>query len=172
MPVGNPKLNAKNTNAQICAISQTEAAEMLNVSRRAVQLAAKVQTEAAPEVVEAVKNGPLDGVGEGRPDLYQSVQIGVILTAIVFDCAGFCARVSRNRGFWGLKGRVFKSCTAHVCLLYGFISSSGRLWFETSLCLSDRNLYECTVWLQERCVIGTQRSLGRIPDAIARFELK
>ena len=111
MPVGNPKLNAKNTNAQICAISQTEAAEMLNVSRRAVQLAAKVQTEAAPEVVEAVKNGPLDRVGEGRPDLYQSVQVGVILTAIVFDCAGFCAHLSRNRGFLGRKGRVFKSYT-------------------------------------------------------------
>jgi hypothetical protein len=37
------------------AVSQGEAAELLNVSRRTVQTAAKVQEKAAPEVVEAVE---------------------------------------------------------------------------------------------------------------------
>jgi N6-adenosine-specific RNA methylase IME4 len=38
-------------------LSQTEAAEMLNVSRRTVQTAAKVQEKAAPELQQAVETG-------------------------------------------------------------------------------------------------------------------
>jgi N6-adenosine-specific RNA methylase IME4/ParB-like chromosome segregation protein Spo0J len=43
--------------AQICAVSQASAAEMLNVSRRAVQHAVKVRDDATPELVEAVTAG-------------------------------------------------------------------------------------------------------------------
>ena len=45
--------------AQICAASQAEAAELLNVSRRSVQHAAVVQEKAAPELVEAVDRGDI-----------------------------------------------------------------------------------------------------------------
>ena len=47
--------------AQICApgVTQGEAAERLNVSRRSVQVAREVQEQAAPEVVEAVERGEL-----------------------------------------------------------------------------------------------------------------
>lgn len=40
-------------------VSQTEAATLLNTSRRAVQQAKKVETEAIPEVVAAVESGKL-----------------------------------------------------------------------------------------------------------------
>lgn len=43
--------------AQICAVSQELAAEMLNVSRRTVQAAVKVKDEGAPELVRAVESG-------------------------------------------------------------------------------------------------------------------
>ena len=44
--------------AQICApVTQDDAAEMLQVSRRSVQTAAKVERTAPAEVVEAVKAG-------------------------------------------------------------------------------------------------------------------
>lgn len=43
--------------AQICAVSQQEAADMLNVSRRTVQAAAKVRDEGTPELVQAVQAG-------------------------------------------------------------------------------------------------------------------
>lgn len=44
--------------AQICApVTQDRAAEMLNVSRRTVQAAAKVKDEGAPELVAAVESG-------------------------------------------------------------------------------------------------------------------
>ncbi len=46
-----------NQHAQICAPSQERAAEMLNVSRRTVQTAAKVKQEGAPELVDAVQQG-------------------------------------------------------------------------------------------------------------------
>ena len=46
-----------NQHAQICAPSQDSAAEMLNVSRRTVQAAAKVRDEGAPELVQAVERG-------------------------------------------------------------------------------------------------------------------
>jgi hypothetical protein len=46
-----------NQHAQVCAPTQTEAADMLNVSRRTVQAAAKVRDEAVPELVEAVQAG-------------------------------------------------------------------------------------------------------------------
>jgi phage N-6-adenine-methyltransferase len=46
-----------NQHAQICAPSQLEAAELLNVSRRAVQSAASVRTKGAPELVTAVEQG-------------------------------------------------------------------------------------------------------------------
>ncbi|MGR3290347.1 MAG: Spo0J and IME4 domain-containing protein, partial [Paracoccaceae bacterium] len=46
-----------NQHAQICAPSQSEAADMLNVSRRAVQTARKVEQRGAPELVEQVEQG-------------------------------------------------------------------------------------------------------------------
>jgi DNA repair exonuclease SbcCD ATPase subunit len=46
-----------NQHAQICAPSQTEAAEMLNVSRRSVQAAKKVIDEGVPELRQAVEKG-------------------------------------------------------------------------------------------------------------------
>ena len=49
----------KKADAQICASSQAEAAELLNVSRRSVQHAAVVQEKAAPELVEAVDRGDI-----------------------------------------------------------------------------------------------------------------
>lgn len=47
----------KKANAQICASSQSEAAEMLNVSRRSVQAAKKVIESGVPELKEAVEQG-------------------------------------------------------------------------------------------------------------------
>lgn len=46
-----------NQHAQICAPSQSDAAEMLNVSRRSVQAAKKVIDDGAPELREAVEHG-------------------------------------------------------------------------------------------------------------------
>jgi N6-adenosine-specific RNA methylase IME4 len=43
--------------AQICAVSQEAAAEMLNVSRRTVQNAKRVADDAAPELMQAVERG-------------------------------------------------------------------------------------------------------------------
>jgi len=54
MPQGRPE-----TNAQICAINQEEAAEMLSVARRSVQSAKKVRDKAEPEVVALVEQGKL-----------------------------------------------------------------------------------------------------------------
>lgn len=51
LPVGT------NQHAQICALSQTAAAELLNVSRRTVQSAAKVHASGAPELAQAVEQG-------------------------------------------------------------------------------------------------------------------
>jgi ParB-like chromosome segregation protein Spo0J len=51
LPVG------ANQHAQICAPSQTAAAELLNVSRRTVQSAAKVNASGAPELAQAVEQG-------------------------------------------------------------------------------------------------------------------
>jgi N6-adenosine-specific RNA methylase IME4 len=45
--------------AQICAVSQDEAAKMLNVSRRLVQSAAKVREDGEPELLHAVEQGKL-----------------------------------------------------------------------------------------------------------------
>jgi hypothetical protein len=49
----------KKADAQICASSQAEAAELLNVSRRSVQHAAVVQEKAVPELVQAVDRGAI-----------------------------------------------------------------------------------------------------------------
>jgi hypothetical protein len=58
MERGRPELNA-----QICALkAQPEAAELMNVSRRAVQHASAVQRDGVPELVEAV-----DGRQAGKP---------------------------------------------------------------------------------------------------------
>lgn len=46
-----------NQHAQICAPSQKEAAELLNVSRRSVQDAAKIRAGAPPELADAVSRG-------------------------------------------------------------------------------------------------------------------
>lgn len=46
-----------NQHAQICAPSQSEAADMLNVSRRTVQTAKAVQEQGTPELVKAVEAG-------------------------------------------------------------------------------------------------------------------
>ena len=43
--------------AQICAVSQSDAADMLNVSRRTVQTAATVRSEAPDAIVQAVEQG-------------------------------------------------------------------------------------------------------------------
>jgi hypothetical protein len=42
---------------QICGTSQSDAAELLNVSERTVANAAKVKTEGAPELIQAVQSG-------------------------------------------------------------------------------------------------------------------
>ena len=42
--------------AQICAVSQSDAAELLNVSRRSVQHAVAVQRDGAPELIAAVRD--------------------------------------------------------------------------------------------------------------------
>ena len=54
-------VNVEKQGAQICApsVSQEEAADRLNVSRRSVQTARKVQEEADPEVSAAVERGQL-----------------------------------------------------------------------------------------------------------------
>ena len=54
MDEGRPK-----ETAQICAVSQDEAAAMLNVSRRTVQAAVKVRDDAEPELVAAVEQGKI-----------------------------------------------------------------------------------------------------------------
>lgn len=46
-----------NQHAQICAPSQSNAAEMLSVSRRAVQTAKKVERQGSPVLVDAVERG-------------------------------------------------------------------------------------------------------------------
>lgn len=43
--------------AQICAVSQDEAARMLNVSRRTVQTAKSVLEQGTPELISAVESG-------------------------------------------------------------------------------------------------------------------
>lgn len=48
-----------NQHAQICAPSQSEAADLLNVSRRSVQHASKVLDEGTPELVKAVERGQI-----------------------------------------------------------------------------------------------------------------
>lgn len=48
-----------NQHAQICAPSQDEAAKLLNVSRRSVQLAAVVQDRGTPELAQAVDRGDI-----------------------------------------------------------------------------------------------------------------
>lgn len=47
----------KKADAPIGASTQADAAELLNVSRRAVQRAAVVQDEGAPELIAAVERG-------------------------------------------------------------------------------------------------------------------
>jgi N6-adenosine-specific RNA methylase IME4/ParB-like chromosome segregation protein Spo0J len=46
-----------NQHAQICAPSQSDAADMLNVGRRSVQYAREVQEQGAPELIKAVERG-------------------------------------------------------------------------------------------------------------------
>ncbi len=60
MPKGANQYDSK-MDAQICApvMSQNDAAELLNVSRRAVQTARVVLEEASPEIVEKVERGEL-----------------------------------------------------------------------------------------------------------------
>jgi len=52
-------VRADRQGAQICAPTQTEAARLLNVSRRGVQTAREVIAEAAPEIVAAVERGDM-----------------------------------------------------------------------------------------------------------------
>jgi hypothetical protein len=52
--------------AQICAVSQDEAAALLNVSRRWVQAAVKVRADAVPEVVQAAEQGIMSERGGGH----------------------------------------------------------------------------------------------------------
>jgi hypothetical protein len=51
------KQGARTDLAHLCAVSQEQAATMLNVSRRTVQHAAKVRKHGIPELVEAVARG-------------------------------------------------------------------------------------------------------------------
>lgn len=55
--IANMKPGRPGETASIEAVSQSAAAEKLNVSRSAVQRASKVMDEGAPELVEAVKSG-------------------------------------------------------------------------------------------------------------------
>lgn len=45
--------------AQICAVSQTKAAQLLNIGRRTVQHAAEVQEKGIPELLQAVERGEI-----------------------------------------------------------------------------------------------------------------
>ena len=53
---GGDRVSEQSANLRNGLISQDEAAELLQVSRRSVQTAAKVKRTAPAEVVEAVKN--------------------------------------------------------------------------------------------------------------------
>ncbi len=55
--VANLKEGRPDKTAQICAVSQTQAADMLQVSRRTVQAASEVHNHGAPELVSAVEQG-------------------------------------------------------------------------------------------------------------------
>lgn len=54
MPEGRPE-----TTARIQAVSQSDAAEKLNVSRNTVQQAVKINREASPEIIEKVRSGEI-----------------------------------------------------------------------------------------------------------------
>ena len=54
---GSQDIETKEVTAQNCAISQQTAAKMLNVSERQVRNATKLRKEAAPEVIQQVKEG-------------------------------------------------------------------------------------------------------------------
>jgi DNA-binding transcriptional regulator YdaS (Cro superfamily) len=56
-PEGNPHREAKKLTASIDAVTQPEAAALLNVSRPSVQRAAAVREQGAPELVAAVEKG-------------------------------------------------------------------------------------------------------------------
>ena len=49
----------KKEGAQICATSQTNAAEKLNVSRRSVQSGVKARAKAEPDIIHAVEQGKM-----------------------------------------------------------------------------------------------------------------
>lgn len=55
--LANLHIGRQQSNAQICAISQPDAAVMLNVSRRSVQTARKVLDDGAPELIASVERG-------------------------------------------------------------------------------------------------------------------
>lgn len=54
-------LKGANQHAQICAPSQSEAAILVNVSRRSVQMAREVLNDGVPELVEQVERGEIAG---------------------------------------------------------------------------------------------------------------
>jgi hypothetical protein len=67
--IANLKPGRPSETAQVCAVSQSDAAERLNVSRRAVQMAKSVQ-EASPELAQEVSEGRMSlnrAVKESRP---------------------------------------------------------------------------------------------------------
>lgn len=57
MQVGGDRVSEQSANLRNGAVSQDSAAELLQVSRRSVQTAAKVERTAPAEVIEAVKAG-------------------------------------------------------------------------------------------------------------------
>lgn len=69
--------------APIGAVSQGEAAEQLNVSRRAVQRATVVRNEGVPELVEAVERGnvPVSVAAKAAKTLTKAEQIDVLKSA-------------------------------------------------------------------------------------------
>lgn len=78
------KQGARTDIASIEARSQSDAAEMLNVSRSAVQRAREVINDGAPELVAAVDRG--------------AVSVGAALEAELGERRGRPAEISRNCG--------------------------------------------------------------------------
>ena len=77
--VANLDVGRPSETAQICAVPQDQAADRLNVSRRSVQIAAKVQREASPEVAAAVDEGAIPiSVAAGLADRDDGFQRDVV----------------------------------------------------------------------------------------------
>ena len=84
-----------NQHAQICAPSQNDAADMLNVSRRAVQSAKKVRASGSPALIKAVDDGKIAvSVGAQLAELPKAAQAKAVKNP---DDARHFAKIYRRR---------------------------------------------------------------------------